>query len=690
MIIKELNLIGFGRFENKKIDLKDGINLIYGENEMGKSTIHSFIDGMFYGLLRPNVRSALYTDEHKKYDPWNSNRYAGMLIFQQEGMEYRIEREFTKGKENTRVLEGARAEDITKSIDTGRGRILQPGIHFFGFNTSVFSNTISIKQLATRTDNNLAKEVTEKLINVTTALDDEISVERSILDLKTKMDEIGTEKAPTKPYARNIKKIDNLKDKKKNILLKKYEYEAFLEEKSDLLKQLDIEEESLKSLEEDFSDAKIIENKNILKEANKIAEEIKDLNINIEEMPSYVHSIQDDYNKYEDIEEEKNNILYKQIDNKLELLKRDYNLYKEKKSKNNILLSLSLISSIILVVINKLLMVVPLILIGIYFISNLIKINNKISEIKTQVNLKEKQEKLKKDKVLEKAKLQNILLEKYDVRNKTEFKNIVSENHRQLNNRANLISNIEMKRELQKRILANNTIEDLEKGLEGKRLELDENINTDMDQVSYEINLSKDQIYNLKIELMEVETNSSMLEKEVSKLVEIEEDIYGKEQYKDELDARLESLNIAINTIEDLSKDIHSQFAPVINRRVSKAVEKITRGRYTNIRIDESLKMSIENPNTKELIDINNLSGGSIDQLYFSLRFGIINSIGENKLPLILDDCFIQYDDSRLKNIIEFLRDISKERQIILFSCQNREEKIMKELGIHYNFINLT
>ncbi|MDD2447234.1 MAG: AAA family ATPase, partial [Tissierellia bacterium] len=55
MIIKELNLIGFGKFKNKVIKLDNGINLIYGKNEDGKSTLHSFIDGMFYGFLRPNV-----------------------------------------------------------------------------------------------------------------------------------------------------------------------------------------------------------------------------------------------------------------------------------------------------------------------------------------------------------------------------------------------------------------------------------------------------------------------------------------------------------------------------------------------------------------------------------------------------------------------------------------------------------
>ena len=78
-----------------------------------------------------------------------------------------------------------------------------------------------------------------------------------------------------------------------------------------------------------------------------------------------------------------------------------------------------------------------------------------------------------------------------------------------------------------------------------------------------------------------------------------------------------------------------------------------------------------------------------IDQLYFALRFGIVDSINNEGLPLILDDCFIQYDDSRLKNIIEFLYKKSKERQIILFTCHNRENKILDEMKVEYNLINL-
>ena len=49
MKITELILKNFGKFTNKQILLADGINIIYGENESGKTTLHTFLKGMLFG-----------------------------------------------------------------------------------------------------------------------------------------------------------------------------------------------------------------------------------------------------------------------------------------------------------------------------------------------------------------------------------------------------------------------------------------------------------------------------------------------------------------------------------------------------------------------------------------------------------------------------------------------------------------
>lgn len=688
MILQELNLIGFGKFENKKVKLDHGINIIYGENESGKSTIHSFIDGMFYGFLRPNVRSALYVDEHKKYDPWHSNRYGGVLSFQYKGENYRIEREFKKGKESTRVLEEATGRDITKSIDTGRGRILQPGIHFFGFNTRVYSNTISIKQLESKTDHKLADEVREKLINLGTALDDEISIDKAISDLQSSMDEIGTERAHTRLYARNIKKIKDLEDEKKKIQLEKENYELYLDEKTKLLQDLFIEEERHRVLIEKLSKVDLIKKKTALEEARTLSREIISIKSDIMEPSPYEDSIQIDYNQYEEIEEEKNKILHDKKDSNLQLLKKDYKSGKDEGKKSGILSFLAISGIIIALTMKQFLLGGLLILILVYFMMKLIKLKKSMKKLSLEIEKMEEKENKKKTQIQNMERLQEGLLSKYDVTTKSEFKDLVTKIHMKEFSREKAIREIEAKKNLLKRILGSNTIESLILELEKFNGDINENI--DEDKLKYSIEKCREKILDIRLELNKVEANINILEKEVSRLVEVEEDLSRKKIYKQELDSKIKSLELAIHTMEELSKDIHSQFVPTINKKIGKTIDKITNGKYNRVRISEELEISVEDPMTKEIISINSLSSGTMDQLYFALRFGIVNSIVENRLPLILDDCFIQYDDNRLKNIIKFLSDIGKERQVILFTCHNREQMVLEEMGINFNLLSLT
>ncbi|WP_406241783.1 ATP-binding protein [Tissierella carlieri] len=815
MLLKELNLIGFGKFKNENIVLKDGINLIYGENEAGKSTLHSFIDGMFYGFLKPNIKRTDYLPEYEKYNPWTNNRYAGIIRFKYNGKFYRIERNFTKGEENTKVLDETTGVDITKNIEAGSGRVLQPGIHFFGFNTRVFSNTIFIKQLGTKTDDKLAAEVTEKLINVTTTLDDNISVDKAISELKVRMGEIGTDRASTKPYAKNLGDIKRLQEEKSNILSEKDAYQSYLEEKIRLNNNLEIEMRNLSRLREKLLKVEILEKARTLEEAKILSDEIANLNSKIDKLSSYanismdqykesinlsnaidfidknivqskfelenienrlqsmdnegyndiygkkIEEISKDYNYYEELEEEKNTIFYNKEDNKIEFLKRDYKELKGKSSKYKVIQIFSIILAIIafgatiIAIITKKYLPIGILFIvfgsiGGYYTNKVNNLKYIIEDISRKIEDIYNREKEKQSRIEEIEKLKKSLLEKYNTTGKMEFKKLLDrlqiEHYRQkeqielynelkikrgflldriyedeFNKKQNLITleaiftenNVrdiqefnysldkrnmyeqyiresEGKKEILRKVLGQHTIEDLIAELGNFYLDINNSIeDMDKNQIKYQIDRINENISDIKIALRGAEENLNILGKDMERLVVIEEEIERKIKYKEELENKYKSLEIAAQAIEELSRDIHSQFTPEINKKVSKIVEKITEGKYNNIKISESLNISVENPITREIIDINSLSGGTIDQLYFSLRFGIINSMVDNKLPLILDDCFIQYDDSRLKNIIEFLTDIGNERQVILFTCHNREKKALEDLGAKFNLINL-
>ncbi len=179
------------------------------------------------------------------------------------------------------------------------------------------------------------------------------------------------------------------------------------------------------------------------------------------------------------------------------------------------------------------------------------------------------------------------------------------------------------------------------------------------------------------------------LNKDIGRIIEIEEEIERLNTNIENYEKQIKSINIAKETIQNISKDLHQQFAPSINRDISEIIDVVSDGKYNEVKIDEELNISVENPNTREIIPIESLSGGTIDQLYFALRFSIISSMKGETLPLILDDCFIQYDDERLENILEYLANISRDKQIILFTCHNREREILEELDLKYNLIKL-
>jgi len=93
MRINELKLLNFGKFSDKSIKFDRGLNVIFGNNEAGKSTIHKFIEGMLYGFV----------EDIDKYRPWKQAAYRGEMTCEVDGKNIRIVRDFNEN--TTKVFE---------------------------------------------------------------------------------------------------------------------------------------------------------------------------------------------------------------------------------------------------------------------------------------------------------------------------------------------------------------------------------------------------------------------------------------------------------------------------------------------------------------------------------------------------------------------------------------------------------
>lgn len=135
---------------------------------------------------------------------------------------------------------------------------------------------------------------------------------------------------------------------------------------------------------------------------------------------------------------------------------------------------------------------------------------------------------------------------------------------------------------------------------------------------------------------------------------------------KTKLEKRLSSLTVAINSLNTAHEKMQRNFTPHLNKKASEYFSAITSGKYTKLFSDEQFNLSIDMdiPRKSELF-----SGGTVDQLYLSLRLALIDMLfGDETAFLILDQPFLQYDDTRRKKAVELLESLSENRQIILFT----------------------
>ncbi len=89
-------------------------------------------------------------------------------------------------------------------------------------------------------------------------------------------------------------------------------------------------------------------------------------------------------------------------------------------------------------------------------------------------------------------------------------------------------------------------------------------------------------------------------------------------------------------------------------------------------------------------VKANVLSQGTIDQLYLSLRISSIDELTSENMPIILDETFAYFDQNRLKNVLEFLQESYKNKQIIILTCTNREEESLKSINALYHKVQLS
>lgn len=212
---------------------------------------------------------------------------------------------------------------------------------------------------------------------------------------------------------------------------------------------------------------------------------------------------------------------------------------------------------------------------------------------------------------------------------------------------------------------------------------------------SYENEDEIDEVIKEKnIRLVDVEKKLKDIENEIKNrfigkrtIPVIEEEIKEVESNIEKYETQLKASYVVSEVLTEVYDEIRSSFGPILNSNVITSFKEFTDGKYNEVMVSDNYEMKVKDD--KSIMAAELLSNGANDQLYLSLRLAFVEMIFKNKdIPICLDDTFIQYDDKRLERTIKYL---IKERfeQYIIFTCQKREEAVIRNNSISHKYIKL-
>ena len=229
-------------------------------------------------------------------------------------------------------------------------------------------------------------------------------------------------------------------------------------------------------------------------------------------------------------------------------------------------------------------------------------------------------------------------------------------------------------------LLKGRDILEVKNGLLYEESEVENEVYNSEEEILNEIKLKNNDLLNIEKEIKDVEYLISSKELTCRSLFLIDEEIAEVKGKIKSLEKKLKGIEIATNYMEKAFKELQKSFGPVINKKVEDIFKDVTKGAYKDLRVSEDYNLVVKDTKSNKIMDASYLSSGTYDQIYLALRLGIIDIIFEDKkVPIILDESFTQYDDNRLKTMLDIIYRRVYKNQIILFTCQKREINILKD-----------
>lgn len=695
MKIKELYIRSFGKLRDYKLSFSDGVNVLFGSNEAGKTTVFNFILAMLYGIS--NSRSKELSDNtRKKYMTWGENKIGGTMTLEHNGVHYIVDRVFGKTRAGDTLTFTNKTMGEQISLPNGR----EVGEYLFDLDEKSFKGTCFIGQLS-KDDVCDNDGVRTKLSNLSNAGDAEYSFEDVFNRLKNSLNEITRKTSTGKIYPLEIKK-NELESRNR-----------IIETELRQIASIDIENKELESraveLSTKLSDFETSINK--AKKYKKTAEYKKALETN-----KKVEALKSEYQKSaekitrngvtanRDYISKLNSLMKKRDDaeiryeyekkafasekEKLEIL---VSSNPEKKSKRFVLplvigVIIAIVVAVLLYLVFKNIIVSAVVLAAVFvaiFCVFLVSNGKSKSKINNGQNILSIQE----EKLTEDERKLNLLKEKcIACDNEFTEQYLLFFGNDEISRAEENIKTLALMNdryiEAKSRYDAAKISTVSQETLERMRSDIDEtDLNEDVETL--DITELEERKKNISDELLNIEKTLLVNKERAKGRSEAESEIENNLSLIDEINEKIkayqyagECLELAKSGLENAQSQMQQQFAPDVSRLVSEILNEITDGKYSQMTLNSKLQAMVVDSQSGAAYDDGFMSAGTLDQIYLALRFTMVNMIFDGKdFPTIcMDDALLNFDSERMKKATEYISTVLSQRaQVIFFTCRDAE-----------------
>ncbi len=727
MKIKRLEINSFGKLKNVNISLDDRVTVIKGKNEAGKSTIASFIKYMLYGFTSSR-NASLSQNDKKKFMPWDEDEVFGQMEFSDDdGKDFCIVRKTDKRNQNSILTDNGNTH--FSSEDAGN--------LFFGVSDDVYDRTAfcsqsdvsfssaeslfsAINNIALSADESLdSDEAQKKLENLRKLLLGKSGRTGRIFEIDKELETLTQEKekwqdghkrllmsehnleVTQNKIRENEEKLELLHKQQKNITAQKAKEK--LDEIESAKKSVEETRQNLEKAKENldfdgfFADAQFLRNLD-----QKIFATQKCLD-DLLESCVFEKSAKEAYDKA------LSGKGFEKVSNALEKLEKtpiqvisDIKEISEKKRKNKNLCILFF----------ALVVTFPL---ALYFLFKYKNEKLKLNGILNDFGAKDADE--IEDKLIKFSDMQGYLNKTYleykgALENKNRAQELLFKAKDELEGdiskcgvnfdkndtgkfldgakrlRDSLSNNISKVLDL-RALLDQNSIKlqtlesqnDID-ALTKQSLEYDETVPEKAENdVKKEIEFYSQANSLLNAKKNELEKDAAVLSGTLPKPSELQTRISSLGEMREELSIKHKAVEMALSALERASENMKKDASPKISEKMGKYFSYITDEKYTSLFAGSNMELSFMEKGQASTRDAMYLSKGTLEAAYISFRLSLCSFLYNEKPTLVFDDAFCNMDKDRLEKCLDLIYEISKDFQIIILSCHEREAQYFKDKG---------